>query len=157
MRSRHFPRQVMSLSRPLPHHVKLRPSSDWQSRGSYLMTIGRGRRAQEVTAWFPQSHPCEKQTLVNKGSADICVCSCGYPCHIFNKYVRTYVTELLCCTDSFTIGGRVFLHTTETLRLWPLTLWQPWGLCLSDLTCSNWPTNYLTLLCKILLQGSIFH
>lgn len=73
------------------------------------------------------------------------MCSCGYPCHIFNKYVGTYVTELLCCTDSFTIGGRVFLHTTETLSLWPLTLWQPWGVCLSDLTCSNWPTNYLTL------------
>lgn len=40
LRSRHFPWQVMSLSRPLTHHVKLGTSYDWQSRGSYLMTIG---------------------------------------------------------------------------------------------------------------------
>lgn len=65
LRSRHFPWQVMSLSCPLPHHVKLWLGSDWQSCGSYLMTIGQGPRAQEVTAWFPQSHPCEKHSQMN--------------------------------------------------------------------------------------------
>lgn len=34
---------------------------------------------------------------------------------------------------------------TEALRLCPLTLWQPKGLCLFDLTCSNWLNDHLTL------------
>lgn len=84
LRSRHFRWQVMSLSRPLPHHVKLRPRSDWQSCGSYLMMIGRGPRAQEVTAWFPQSHPCEKNTQLGE-CGHLCLHVCiRYPCpHIF--------------------------------------------------------------------------
>lgn len=65
LRSRHFPWQVMSLSLPRSHHAKLRTSSHWQRFSSYLMGIGWGLRAQEVTAWFPQSHPWEKLDGVN--------------------------------------------------------------------------------------------
>lgn len=54
-----FPRRVMCLlSHPHPGHVRPGCGSHWQSLGYYLMAIGWPRRAQEVTAWFPQSHPC---------------------------------------------------------------------------------------------------
>lgn len=63
--------------------------------------------------------------------------------HLIFLINNSYVTEL-CSSDSFAICGRVFLHTTEILCLWPLTSWQPWGPCLSDPTCSNWPANHPT-------------
>ena len=50
----------------------------------------------------------------------------------------------MCTTDCIilNVGG---LHSTEALRLWPLTLWQPQGLCLSDLTWFNCPNDHLTV------------
>lgn len=71
----------------------------------------------------------------------LCVCVCD---SVLTYLLKTYATELLCCLHLLLHVG-VFSCTLLVLKLWPLTLWQPQGLCLSDLTCPDWTNDQLTV------------
>lgn len=106
------------------------------SDGDWLRPAGTGSDSTVPTVpplW-------EKDWSTGGVMTSVCVCVRYHRPHIFIKNPCFYSVG-----RHFSPRGSVFLHTTEALWLWPLTLRQPEGLCLSDLTCSYWPNDHLTL------------
>lgn len=120
---------ILIASPVLPREAedRLRLAEPWLlSDGDWLRPAGRG--SDTVVPTVPP--------LWEKDSARgvmMCMCHCPHACM---TNLRAWTALLFAFAG---ICGSVFLRTTRSLKLWPLTLWPPRGLCLSDLKCSNWP------------------
>lgn len=76
------------------------------------MGIGWGPRAQEVTAWFPQSHLCEKDSDSLWECTGVCLHLCfGYPCHhIFSFLFIFIIIIIITIISSSSIKTYTYMH-----------------------------------------------
>lgn len=134
-----FPGKLCPYRIPCPTMWSWGPALIGRAVALIWWRLVKARRQRKWQDGFPQSHPSEKKTLINWGSDDISMYVCA---RIFIKKLRSWTAPLFTFVAAC---GSVFVHTTGALRLWPLTSRRPRGLCLSDLTSSDWPSDHLTV------------